>query len=68
MGSESYSKYVLIFAIIPLILSIGMAPVMSFGSIFGTPKKHILDTGHFALEDHLDFIAEEISSFLKSKL
>ncbi len=43
MGPESYSKYVLIFAIIPLILSIGMAPAMSFGNIFGTPKKQMDD-------------------------
>ena len=31
-------------------------------------EKHILDTGHFALEDHLDFIAEKISNFLNSRL
>jgi pimeloyl-ACP methyl ester carboxylesterase len=31
-------------------------------------EKHILDTGHFALENDLDFIAEKISSFLKSRL
>ncbi len=31
-------------------------------------EKHILDTGHFALEDHLDFIAEKISDFLNSRL
>ncbi len=31
-------------------------------------EKHILDTGHFALEDHLDFISEKISNFLNSRL
>ncbi|KAG2472331.1 MAG: hypothetical protein NPMRTHETA2_1990003 [Nitrosopumilales archaeon] len=31
-------------------------------------EKHILDTGHFALEDHLDFIAEKISNFLNLRL
>jgi pimeloyl-ACP methyl ester carboxylesterase len=31
-------------------------------------EKHILDTGHFALEGELDFIAEKISNFLKSRL
>ena len=31
-------------------------------------EKHILDTGHFALENNLDFIAEKISSFLNSRL
>jgi len=31
-------------------------------------EKHILDTGHFALENDLDFIAEKISNFLNSKL
>ena len=31
-------------------------------------EKYILDTGHFALEDHLDFIAEKISTFLNSRL
>jgi len=31
-------------------------------------EKHILDTGHFALENDLDFIAEKISSFLNSRL
>ena len=30
-----------------------------------TVEKHILDTGHFALETHLDFIAERIQSFMK---
>ncbi len=31
-------------------------------------EKHILDTGHFALENDLDFIAEKISDFLNSRL
>jgi pimeloyl-ACP methyl ester carboxylesterase len=31
-------------------------------------EKHILDTGHFALENDLDFIADKISSFLNSRL
>jgi len=34
------SKF-LVIALIPLILSIGMAPVMSFGNIFGSPKKQM---------------------------
>jgi len=33
----------IIFAFIPLVLSIGMAPAMSFGNIFGTPKKQMDD-------------------------
>lgn len=28
-------------------------------------EKHILDTGHFALETHLDFIAERITHFME---
>jgi len=31
-------------------------------------EKYILDTGHFALEDHLDFISDKISNFLDSRL
>lgn len=31
-------------------------------------EKHILDTGHFALEGELDFITEKISDFLNSRL
>ena len=31
-------------------------------------EKYILDTGHFALENDLDFIAEKISIFLNSRL
>ncbi len=33
----------IIFAFIPLVLSIGMAPAMSFGNIFGSPKKQMDD-------------------------
>ncbi len=39
-----FLKYVLIFTLIPLVLSIGMSPVMSFGNIFGTPNKQ-MDAG-----------------------
>ena len=31
-------------------------------------EKHILDTGHFALEGELDFISEKTSNFLNSRL
>jgi len=31
-------------------------------------EKHILDTGHFALEGELDFISDKISNFLNSRL
>jgi pimeloyl-ACP methyl ester carboxylesterase len=44
MGMETKPillKNILLFAFIPLILSIGMAPVMSFGNIFGTPKQQM---------------------------
>jgi len=34
-----FLKYVLIFSFIPLVLSIGMSPVISYGNIFGTPNK-----------------------------
>ena len=30
-----------------------------------TVEKHILDTGHFALETHQDFIAERIGAFME---
>ena len=30
-----------------------------------TVEKHILDTGHFALETHLEFIADRIDSFMQ---
>ncbi len=39
-----FLKYVLIFTIIPLVLSIGMSPAMSYGNIFGTPNKQ-MDAG-----------------------
>ncbi len=35
---------IFIIAIIPLILSVGMAPALSFGNIFGTPKTQ-MDNG-----------------------
>ncbi|MCJ8306096.1 MAG: hypothetical protein MJK05_03540 [Nitrosopumilus sp.] len=34
---------IIIIALIPLVLSIGMAPAMSFGNIFGTPNKQMDD-------------------------
>ncbi|MFQ5573671.1 MAG: alpha/beta fold hydrolase, partial [Nitrosopumilaceae archaeon] len=40
---SKFLKQVLLFSFIPLILSIGMAPAMSFGNIFGTPKKQMDD-------------------------
>jgi hypothetical protein len=39
-----FLKYMIIFALIPLVLSIGMAPTMSYGNIFGTPNKQ-MDNG-----------------------
>jgi len=42
-AKSKFLKHMIIFALIPLVLSIGMAPVMSFGSIFGTPKKQMDD-------------------------
>jgi len=39
-----FLKYMIIFAFVPLVLSIGMAPAMSYGNIFGTPKKQ-MDAG-----------------------
>ena len=36
------SKF-LVIALIPLVLSIGMAPVLSYGNIFGTPKTQMDD-------------------------
>jgi len=45
MGAKpKFLKYVLIFTLIPLVLSIGMSPAMSFGNIFGTPNKQ-MDAG-----------------------
>jgi len=39
MGTKpKFLKYVLIFTLIPLVLSIGMSPAMSFGNLFGTPN------------------------------
>ncbi len=45
MGAKpKFQKYVLIFTLIPLVMSIGMSPAMSFGNIFGTPNKQ-MDNG-----------------------
>jgi len=41
---SKFLNHVILFAFIPLVLSIGMAPVMSFGNIFGTPKTQ-MDNG-----------------------
>ncbi len=41
---SKFLKHMIIFAFIPLVFSIGMTPVMSFGNIFGTPKKQ-MDSG-----------------------
>jgi len=42
MGTKpKFLKYVLIFTLIPLVLLIGMSPVMSYGNIFGTPNKQM---------------------------
>jgi pimeloyl-ACP methyl ester carboxylesterase len=30
-----------------------------------TVEKHIIDTGHFALETHLDFISDRIKAFME---
>jgi len=43
MTKQKFLKHMIIFAFIPLVLSIGMAPAMSFGNIFGTPKKQMDD-------------------------
>ena len=44
MGAKpKFLKHMIILAFIPLVLSIGMAPAMSFGNIFGTPKKQMDD-------------------------
>ncbi|GFN40761.1 MAG: hypothetical protein YK1312THETA_70001, partial [Marine Group I thaumarchaeote] len=43
LTKPKFLKYMIIFAFIPLVLSIGMTPAMSFGSIFGTPKKQMDD-------------------------
>jgi len=42
-AKPKFLKRMIIFAFIPLVLSIGMAPAMSFGNIFGTPKKQMDD-------------------------
>jgi len=43
MVKPIFLKYMIIFVLIPLVLSIGMAPTMSFGNIFGTPNKQLDD-------------------------
>jgi len=40
---SKFLKHMILFAFISLVLSIGMAPAMSFGNIFGTPKKQMDD-------------------------
>jgi len=42
-AKSKFLKHMIIFAFIPLVLSIGLAPAMSFGNIFGTPKKQMDD-------------------------
>ena len=44
MTKPKFLKYMIIFTLIPLVLSIGMAPAMSYGNIFGTPKTQ-MDNG-----------------------
>jgi len=43
MTKQKFLKHMILFAFIPLVLSIGMAPAMSFGNIFGSPKKQMDD-------------------------
>ncbi|MCH8860557.1 MAG: hypothetical protein IH843_05410 [Thaumarchaeota archaeon] len=43
LAKPKFLKYMIIFAFIPLVLSIGMTPAMSYGNIFGTPKKQMDD-------------------------
>jgi len=40
---SKFLKHMILFTFIPLVLSIGMIPAMSFGNIFGTPKKQVDD-------------------------
>jgi len=42
-AKPKFLKYMIIFALIPLVLSIGLTPATSFGNIFGTPKKQMDD-------------------------
>jgi len=44
LEKSNFPKYLIIFVLIPLVLSIGMAPALSFGNIFGTPKQQ-MDNG-----------------------
>ncbi len=43
-AKPKFLKYMIIFALIPLVLSIGLTPATSFGNIFGTPKTQ-MDSG-----------------------
>ena len=42
-AKQKLLKHMILFAFIPLVLSIGMAPAVSFGNIFGSPKKQMDD-------------------------
>jgi hypothetical protein len=42
-AKSRFQKNMILIAFIPLILSIGLAPAMSYGNIFGTPKKQMDD-------------------------
>jgi hypothetical protein len=42
-AKSKFLKHMILLAFIPLVLSIGMAPAMSFGNIFGSPKKQMVD-------------------------
>ncbi len=42
-AKPKFLKHMILLAFIPLVLSIGMAPAMSFGNIFGSPKKQMDD-------------------------
>ncbi len=43
LAKPKFLKYMIIFVLIPLVLSIGISPAMSFGNIFGTPNKQMDD-------------------------
>ena len=43
MASYIFLKKIMLLALIPLILSIGLVPTLSYGNIFGTPKKQMDD-------------------------
>jgi len=42
-AKSKFLKHMILLLFIPLVLSIGMAPAMSFGNIFGSPKKQMAD-------------------------